>query len=77
MGFGGCMLGCLSPTVMNQIIPMGKNFDYLLLLALGKPTETIIIEEAPLGFVSRDNCFYRDEKGIHHVWKRPYEELFI
>ena len=77
MGFGGCMLGCLSDKVMHDLVNEPESMKFKLLVALGKPDETIVIDEAPIGYVTRDRCYYRDENDIHHVWKRPYDELFI
>ena len=77
MGFGGCMLGCLSDRIMHDLLKEPEYMHFKLLVALGKPDETIVLEEVPAGYVTRDRCYYRDENDIHHVLKRPYEELFI
>ena len=77
IGFGGCMLGCLSDKTMHELVEEPDFYRFKLLVAFGKPDETIIIEEAPAGYVNRDRCYYRDKDDVHHVLKRPYEELFI
>jgi hypothetical protein len=41
---------------------------------LGRPKETVLLEETgPDG----DIKYYRDEDGVHHVPKRPLEELIL
>jgi hypothetical protein len=43
-------------------------------LALGKPNETVVLEEVgPDG----DIKYYRDEEDVHHVPKRSLEELVL
>lgn len=77
MGFGGCLLGCISNSTMHDLVSEPECMKFKLLIALGKPDETIVIEEAGPNFINRNNSFYRDENDIHHVYKRPYSELFI
>ena len=46
----------------------------LLVLALGKPAEKVVIEDLDPG---GDVKYWRDENGIHHVPKRSLEELIL
>jgi len=49
-------------------------YEILLVLALGKPKETVIIEAAgPEG----DIRYWRDEEGVHHVPKRSLDQIII
>jgi len=51
-----------------------ESFEILLVIALGKPGEKVVIEElAPEG----DIKYWRDENDIHHVPKRGVEELIL
>ena len=43
-------------------------------IALGKPAETIVLEEARN---PEEVKYWRDEEGRHHVPKRPLEELIV
>ena len=46
----------------------------LLILALGKPKETVVLEEVgPDGNIR----YYRDAEGVHHVPKRSLDELIL
>ena len=45
----------------------------MLVIALGKPVEKVVIENAKDG----DIKYWRDEERVHHVPKRPISELII
>ena len=45
-----------------------------MLLALGKPKETVVLE--PLG-PDGDTRYHRDEQGVHYVPKRSLEEIIL
>ncbi|MGD8968485.1 MAG: nitroreductase family protein [Anaerolineae bacterium] len=73
-GLGGCMLGALDTRGLREALSIPDRYDILLALALGKPKETVVLEETgPDG----DIKYYRDEDGVHHVPKRPLEELIL
>ncbi|RLC39426.1 MAG: nitroreductase, partial [Candidatus Coatesbacteria bacterium] len=50
------------------------HLEILLVLALGKPAERVVIE--PVG-EDGDTKYYRDEEGVHHVPKRSLDEIII
>lgn len=77
MGFGGCMLGGYDGKSLMDLLQLPANLQPALLVALGKPAETIVLEDAPVGFVNRDNGYYRDGQDVHHVYKRPLEEIVV
>jgi nitroreductase len=71
---GGCMLGALDRKGLREALNIPDRYDILLALALGRPKETVVLEETgPDG----DIRYYRDEQGVHHVPKRPLEELIL
>ena len=73
-GLGGCMLGALDREELRCLFDIPERYEILLVLALGKPVETVVIEETgPEG----DIKYYRDEQGVHHVPKRPLRELIL
>ena len=73
-GLGGCMLGALDRKGLREDLDIPERYDILLALALGRPKETVVLDETgPDG----DIRYYRDGQGVHHVPKRPLEELIL
>lgn len=72
-GLGGCMIGSLNRKELKEILGLTENFDISLVVALGKPVETVVLETAKNG----DIKYWRDENRVHHVPKRPLDELII
>lgn len=72
-GLGGCMIASLDRTGLQKEIKLPENFRILLVLAIGKPVETVVLEEAG----EKGIRYYRDEKLVHHVPKRPLKEIVI
>ena len=73
-GFGGCIIGSINRESLRKDINIKDQYEILLVLALGKPKESVVIE--PLG-PDGDIKYWRDEKNIHHVPKCSLEELII
>lgn len=71
-GLGGCMIGSIQTQGLRQALDIPSRYEILLVLALGKPKEAVIIEKA-----TTDIKYWRDSKGIHHVPKRPLHELIL
>jgi nitroreductase len=71
-GFGGCMLGAINRPKLDSNLSIQDDFEILLVIALGKPIETVILEDAEPG---GDIQYYRDEQDQHHVPKRTLNEL--
>ena len=74
MGLGGCMIGAIQKTGCARRSRIPEQYDIILVLALGKPKETVIIES--LG-ADGDIRYWRDGSGVHHVPKRPLDELIL
>jgi nitroreductase len=71
-GLGGCILGSINRDELRRILKVPERFDILLVVALGKPAESVLIDDlAPGG----DIRYYRDDRDVHHVPKRRIEEL--
>ena len=73
-GFGGCMLGSVQRVKLHRELGLSDDFQILLVLALGKPKETVVIE--PVG-PDGGTKYWRDEDGVHYVPKRSLEDLIV
>jgi hypothetical protein len=68
------MIGSLDRDKLRQALSIGEQYEILLVLALGKPKEEVVLEAVgPEG----DTKYYRDDKGVHHVPKRSLDELIL
>lgn len=72
-GLGGCIIGSIKRTELSNELSLPDNFDILLILALGKPVENIIIEDIK----NSDVKYWRDNNKNHHVPKRSLKELIF
>ena len=73
-GLGGCMIGNYNPDKVSAALNLPENLVPSLVLALGKPDETIIMTELEKG---SDFRYYRDENGQHYVPKRKLEDITL
>ncbi len=72
-GYGGCIIGSLNRAKLSNLLKLPGFLDILWIIALGKPAETVVVEDLNDGNVK----YWRDENSIHHVPKRKAEELII
>lgn len=73
MGLGGCMIGNFVPERISAALELPVNLEPVLILAVGKPDETVVLTDAENGEVG----YYRDDAGRHYVPKRPLNELIL
>lgn len=73
-GLGGCILGSINRDGLRRDLNIDERFQIMLVLALGKPKETVLIEYVEAG---ADIKYWRDEQGVHHVPKRPMDEIIL
>jgi nitroreductase len=73
-GLGGCFIASVKRQELSQEINIPVGLDILLVLALGKPKEQVVVD--PLG-ADGSVKYWRDETQIHHVPKRALDELII
>lgn len=73
-GLGGCMIGSINRPKLKSLLNIGDNHEILLVLALGKPKEPVVIEPVK---EDGDIKYWNDENGVHHVPKRSLEDLII
>ena len=73
-GLGGCLVGSIDREQLREALSIPERYEILLVVALGKPKEKVVIETAdPDG----DIRYYRDADQVHHVPKRPLEEMIL
>jgi len=73
-GLGGCMIGTVQREELRNALDIPARYEILLVLALGKPREKVVIEAADN---TGDIKYWRDSQGTHHVPKRPLDELCL
>lgn len=73
-GLGGCMIGSAHRRLLQDALKIPERYEILLVLALGRPAETVVTE--PLG-EDGDIRYYRDEDDVHHVPKRELDDLIL
>lgn len=73
-GFGGCMVASIDQLKLKQILAIPEHLVVLLVVALGKPAEEVVVE--PVGSDGKIE-YYRDPDGVHHVPKRTLDELVV
>jgi len=73
-GLGGCIIASIQKPELSKALEIPPHFDILLVLALGKPKETVVVEVVgPDG----DFKYWRDDEDKHHVPKRALDEIII
>jgi nitroreductase len=73
-GLGGCMIASVDREELRKAFDILLRYEILLVLALGKPKEKVVIETVgPSG----DTKYWRDNEGVHHVPKRPLDDIII
>jgi len=70
---GGCIFASIQREKLKQLLNIEEYFEVLLVIALGKPKEEVVVEEVQNGEIK----YYRDENQVHHVPKRNLDELII
>jgi nitroreductase len=73
-GFGGCMFGAIDRKGLAQALEIPEQYEILLVMALGKPKEVVVLEELA---DPKNVKYWRDEEGVHHVPKRKLEDLIL
>ena len=72
-GLGGCIIAAIKKNKLQQILNISDDFEILLVLAIGKPKEKIVIEDVK----NNDIKYWRDKNHIHYVPKRKIDEVII
>lgn len=73
LGLGCCMIGSIKKDRLAGLLKIPARYEILLVVALGKPKEKIVIDEVKDGNIK----YWRDAEDVHHVPKRPLPELIF
>jgi len=73
-GLGGCVVASIDREKLRKALGISSRYEILLVLALGKPKEEVVIETVGPG---GDTEYWRDDEGVHHVPKRPLDEIIM
>lgn len=74
MDLGGCMIGNFKPEEVSAELELPENLVPMLLVAVGKPAEEIVLVDLP---ESGKTAYYRDENDVHYVPKRKLEDVLL
>jgi len=71
---GGCMIGSFSPEKLSTALSLPETITPLLVVALGKPDETVVLTD-----VGEDGSvkYSRDENDVHYVPKRSLSDIIL
>ena len=73
-GLAGCMIGLIDREELRSVLNIPVRYEILLVIALGVPGETIVLEDAgKIGSIT----YFRDKDSVHHVPKRPLDEVMV
>jgi len=73
-GFGGCIIASIQQDKLKTVLDLKYNYEILLVIALGRPKEVVVLEEVNN---EGDIRYYRDNNNVHHVPKRRLDEIII
>jgi nitroreductase len=72
-GYGGCIIASIKRQELADSLGLSDNYELLLVLALGKPVEKVILDEIK----DNDVKYWRDTEGNHHVPKRTLDDVIL
>ncbi len=73
-GLGGCIVGSVQRQGLQKALDIPSRYEILLVLALGKPKERVVIETVGS---TGDIKYWRNSEDIHHVPKRPLDDIIV
>jgi nitroreductase len=73
-GVFGCRIGAFSAAVVHRLLGLSARFKVLLVLALGYPAESVVLEEVG---TDGDIRYWHDDQGVHHVPKRRLADIML
>lgn len=73
-GLNVCMIGNFSPEKVAQALSLPENLEVVLIVAIGKQDEKIVLTEIDDGEAT---AYYRDENDVHYVPKRKLKDIIV
>jgi nitroreductase len=73
VGLRGCVIANIQREKLRAVLKIPGPYQILLVIALGYPGETVVMEEVKDGEIR----YWRDEKSVHHVPKRSLAEIIL
>ena len=74
-GLGGCFIGAINKDRLRKELAIAPEYKIMLIIALGEPAEQVRIESTV--DTSGNIRYWRDDHGVHHVPKRPLNEVIL
>ena len=68
------MIGSIDKDGLRKALNITERYEILLVIALGKPKEKVVIDEVG---EDGDIKYWRDENDVHHVPKRTLDEIIL
>ncbi|HLN21403.1 MAG TPA: nitroreductase family protein [Bacteroidales bacterium] len=72
-GLGGCIIQSIKRDDLREKIGLPEKYEILLVLAIGKPVEKVVLDKIK----DDDVKYWRDSDRVHHVPKRQLDELIL
>jgi len=73
-GLGGCVIATVQRDALRKRLHIPDPLQILLVIALGFPIETVIIDEVEPG---QSIQYWREADGAHHVPKRRLDDIIV
>ena len=73
-GLGGLMIRNFGPDPLTEMLKLPENLVPVLVVALGKPEETVRLVELP---IDGNTNYYRNDNNTHFVPKRELKDIVI
>ena len=73
-GLGGCIFKNVNRTKLKSDLNLPEGLDVLMVLAIGKPIETVVMDEVG---ADGDIKYWRDDNAVHHVPKRALADVLV
>ncbi|MEK7269977.1 MAG: nitroreductase family protein [Planctomycetota bacterium] len=73
-GFGLCQLGSIDRPAIQQALALPAEWRIDLVLAVGRPAEKVILDEAKAG---QTLAYYRTPDDVHHVPKLSLDDVLV